>query len=175
MHPDEAADVLGDLPAEKAQELLGLMDEKEADEIQELLEHEEDTAGALMNSRFMAVCRELSAGEALQEVRSRAGEIDTIYYLYVLDQQEHLLGVVSLKDLLVNPPEARVPDIMATGVKSVQVDSTPYEVLEIVAKYNFIAVPVLDRDQKMAGIITVDDILELFIPSALRRKRHRSS
>jgi magnesium transporter len=174
MHPDEAADVLGGLPEEKAQELLGLMDEEEADEIQELLEHEEDTAGGLMNSQFISIQGDLSAGEALQVVRSRAGEIDTIYYLYVLDQQEHLQGVVSLKGLLVNTPEARISDFMNAGVKSVHIDSTPQQVLEIVAKYNFVAVPVLDRDEKMAGIITVDDVLELFIPGALRRKRNRA-
>jgi Mg/Co/Ni transporter MgtE len=76
--------------------------------------------------------------------------------------------------LLVSAPEALLSDIMTSSVKSVHVDSTPYQVLEILAKYNFIAVPVLDRDEQMAGIITVDDVLELFIPSALRRKRHRS-
>ena len=175
MSPDQAADVLGDLPEEKAQELLGLMDEKEADEIQDLMEHEEDTAGGLMNSQFLAVPGGLSAEAALQVVRSRAGEVDTIYYLYVLDEEGGLQGVLSLKDLLVNGPESVLSEFMATGIKSVHVDSTPYEVLEIVAKYNFIAVPVLDQEEKMAGIITVDDILELFIPSALRRKRHRAS
>jgi CBS domain-containing protein len=173
MDPDQAADVLGDLPEEKAQELLGLMDAKEADEIEELLVHEEDTAGGLMNSEFIAISGEQSAEEALQLVRARAVEIDTIYYLYVLDPRQHLQGVVSLKDLLVNSPQTRVPEFMSTGVKSVQVDAKPYEVLEIVAKYNFIALPVLDKEEKMVGIITVDDILELFIPPALRRKRHR--
>ena len=173
MDPDQAADVLGDLPEERAQELLGLMDAKEAEQIEELLEHEEDTAGGLMNSQFIAISGEQSAEEALQLVRDCAGSIDTIYYLYVVDRQQRLHGVVSLKDLLVNAPQARVPEFMTTGVKSVHVDSTPYEVLEIVAKYNFVALPVLDKEEKMVGIITVDDILELFIPSALRRKRHR--
>jgi magnesium transporter len=172
MSRDQAADVLGDLPEEKAQELLGLMDEEEADEIQELMEHEEDTAGGLMNSQFVAVCRGLSAAAALQQVRLRANEVDTIYYLYVLDDKEGLLGVVSLKDLLVSAPETLINELMTTSIKSVHVDSTPYEVLEIVAKYNFVAVPVLNKEEKMAGIITIDDILELFTPAALRRKRH---
>lgn len=173
MDPDQAADVLGDLPEKKAQELLGLMDAKEADEIEELLGHEEDTAGGLMNSEFIAISGELSAEQALQVVRCSAEQIDTIYYLYVLDQQQRLQGVVSLKDLLVNAPKATVSEFMATGIKMAHVDSTPYEVLEIVAKYNFIALPVLDKEEKMVGIVAVDDILELFIPSALRRKRHR--
>jgi magnesium transporter len=171
MDPDEAADVVGNLPKEKAHELLELMDVQDALEIRGLLEHGEDTAGGLMNSVFLATSDELTAEEALQLVRSRAGEVDNIYYLYMLDHSEQLLGVASLKDLLLNPPGARVPEFMVSSVKSVHVDSTPYEVMDILAKYNFIAVPVLDAEEKMAGIVTVDDVLELFVPSALRRKR----
>ncbi|GFO56277.1 membrane protein [Geomonas sp. Red276] len=173
MDPDEAADVMGDLPEDKAQELLGLMGDEDADRIQELLEHEEDTAGGLMNSQFIAIKKELTAAQALEVARQNAPEVETIYYLYVLDQHERPEGVVSLKDLLVNPAEAVVASFMSSGVKSVQVDSTPDDVLEIVAKYNFIALPVLDKEGKMAGIVAVDDVLELFIPAALRRKRHR--
>jgi magnesium transporter len=150
-------------------------DETEADEIQELMEHEEDTAGGLMNSQFIAIPARLSCAEALQEVRLHADEVDNVYYLYVLDDRQGLQGVVSLKNLLLNLAETRVSELMTTGIKSVQVDSTPNEVLEIVAKYNLIAVPVLDKAQKMAGIITVDDVLELFLPNSLRRKRHRGS
>jgi magnesium transporter len=175
MDPDEAADVLGDLPEQKAQELLGLMSEKGAFEIQGLMEHEEDTAGGLMNSEFLTISEQLSAEEALQVVRSRAEEVDTIYYLYILDPEGRLLGVVSLKDLLISEPETKISDIMTTSVKSVQVDSTPHEVLEILAKYNFIAIPVLDDNEQMSGIITVDDVLELFIPNPIRRRLHRSS
>ena len=174
MSPDQAADVLGDLPDAKAQELLGLMAAAEADEIQELMEHEEDTAGGLMNSQFLAISGDPSCAEALQEVRARAGEIDNVYYVYLLDGKQQLKGVVSLKELLVSAGETKVSDLMTTGIKSVQVDSTPNEVLEIVAKYNLIAVPVLDKAEKMAGIITVDDILELFLPNSLRRKRRRT-
>jgi magnesium transporter len=172
MDPDEAADVLGELPEEKAQELLGLMGEKEADEIQELLEHEENTAGGLMNSQFLAITLDLTAEEALQFVRAQASEVDNVYYLYVLDKNEQPRGVASLKDLLTHPQQARLSEFMSSGVKSVHVDSTPYDVVEILAKYNFIAVPVLDGEEKMVGIITVDDILEQFIPAALRRKIH---
>jgi len=173
MNPDQAADVLGDLPQWKAQELLGLMDEGDAVEIQVLMEHEEDTAGGLMNSQFVATSGELNCEEALQVVRSRAGEVDNVYYLYVLDERQQLQGVVSLKNLLVGGEGTRVSELMTTGIKSVRVDSSPNEVLEVVAKYNLIAVPVLDQEEKMVGIITVDDILELFLPYALRRKRHK--
>jgi len=173
MNPDQAADVLGHLPQWKAQELLGLMDEGDADEIQVLMEHEDDTAGGLMNSQFIAVSDQLTCEEALQVVRSRAGEVDNVYYLYVLDEKQQLQGVVSLKNLLLGTEGMRVGDLMTTGVKSVHVNSTPNEVLEVVAKYNLVAVPVLDQEERMVGITTVDDVLELFLPYALRRKRHK--
>ena len=173
MDPDEAADVLGDLPEEKAQELLGLMDEEEAEDIQELMEHEDDTAGGLMNSEFISIVPDMSVEAALREVRLLAPEVETVYYAYVIDLNELPLGVVSLKELLTSPPATPVADIMTTNLKTVNVDSTPEEILEIIAKYNLIAVPVLDEDEKIAGIVTVDDILELFLPYALRRRRHR--
>jgi magnesium transporter len=173
MDPDEAADVLGDLPEEKAQELLGLMDEEEAEDIQELMGHEDDTAGGLMNSEFISIVPDMNVESALREVRLLAPEVETVYYAYVIDLNELPLGVVSLKELLTSPPATPVADIMTTNLKTVNVDSTPEEILEIIAKYNLIAVPVLDEDEKIAGIVTVDDILELFLPYALRRRRHR--
>lgn len=172
MDPDEAADVLGDLSDEKAQELLGLMDEEEAEEIQELLEHGEDTAGGLMNSEFVDITADMTVHDALKQVRLLAPDIETVYYAYIVDQEEILHGVVSLKELLINPPDALISDIMSENLKTVDVESTPEQILEIIAKYNLIAVPVLDMEGKMAGIVTVDDILELFLPYALRRRRY---
>jgi flagellar motility protein MotE (MotC chaperone)/sporulation protein YlmC with PRC-barrel domain len=172
MDPDEAADVLGDLPDEKAQELLGLMDEEEAEEIQELLEHEEDTAGGLMNSEYISITADMTVADALKEIRLLAPDIETVYYAYIVDLEEMLLGVVSLKELLINPPDTIIAEIMTENLKTVDVESTPENILEIIAKYNLIAVPVLDMDGKMAGIVTVDDILELFLPYALRRRRY---
>lgn len=173
MDPDEAADVLGDLPEEKAQELLGLMDEEEAEDIQELMEHEDDTAGGLMNSEFLALTAELNVEEALLQVKLLAPDVETVYYIYILEPDESIAGVVSLKDLLTHPVHTPLSDLMTTNIKSVNVEASPEDILEIIAKYNLIAIPVLDREGKMAGIVTVDDILELFLPYALRRKRHR--
>ncbi len=172
MAPDEAADVLGDLPEEKAQELLGLMDAEEAEDIQELMEHEENTAGGLMNSEFLSISDDFTVEDALREVRLFAPDIETVYYAYVMDKVENLIGVVSLRELLINSPDTHIRDIMTTNLKTVKVDSSPEEMLEIIAKYNLIAVPVLDEEEKMAGVATVDDILELFLPYALRRRRH---
>lgn len=175
MDPDEAADVLGDLPEEKARELLDLMDDEEAEKVQELMEHEEDTAGGLMNNEFLTATADMTVEKALEEVRFQADEVDTIYYLYVLDPDEKLLGTVSLRDLLTAAPATPLSEIMTEKVKFVRVDSEPEEALEAIAKYNLLAVPVLDAEDKMAGVVAVDDILELFLPWALRRKRYGSA
>lgn len=172
MAPDEAADVLGDLPEEKAQELLGLMDAEEAEDIQELMEHEEDTAGGLMNSEFLAVSPDLTVDEALKEVRLLAPEVETVYYTYIIDDNDKLQGVVTLKYLLTTPPDTPLAEIMTTNLKTVTVGAAPEDILEIIAKYDLVAVPVMDDEGKMAGIVTVEDILELFLPYALKRKRH---
>lgn len=172
MAPDEAADVLGDLPEEKAQQLLDMMDEEDAEDIQELMEHEDDTAGGLMNSEYLFIGPDLTVEDALRQVRLQAPEIETVYYLYTLDENERPQGVVSLREILIHPPHTPVADIMTTNLKTVRIDSKPEEILEIIAKYNLIAVPVLDEEDKMAGIVTVDDILEVFLPNTLKRRRH---
>ncbi|NJD90840.1 MAG: CBS domain-containing protein [Geobacter sp.] len=172
MEPDEAADVLGDLSEEKAQELLGLMDAEEAEDIQELMEHEDDTAGGLMNNSFLTVHLGQTVGEAFTAVQANAAEVEMVAYTYVLDEQERLAGVVSLRDLLITSPETTLDEIMSDNVKSVSVTDEPEDVLEIIAKYNLLSVPVLDDAGGMLGIITVDDILEMFLPYALKRKRH---
>jgi flagellar motility protein MotE (MotC chaperone)/sporulation protein YlmC with PRC-barrel domain len=171
MDPDEAADVLGDLPEEKAQELLGLMDAEEAGEIQELMEHEDNTAGGLMNNEYLALSTDMTVDDALKQVRLIASDIETVYYGYVVTDEEKLLGVVSLKELLIHPPHKPIIEFMTENIKTVTIDADPEDILEIIAKYNLIAVPVLDLEEKLAGIVTVDDILELFLPMALKRKR----
>jgi Mg/Co/Ni transporter MgtE len=148
------------------------MDEEEAEEIQELLEHEEDTAGGLMNSEFVAIAADMTVADALREIRLLAPDIETVYYAYVVDHEELLLGVISLKELLIHPPDTVIAEIMTENLKTVNVDASPENILEIIAKYNLIAVPVLGEDGKMAGIVTVDDILELFLPYALKRRRY---
>ena len=172
MEPDEAADVLGDLTEEKAKELLDLMPVEEAEEIQELMEHEDDTAGGLMNNSFLSLLPDTTVGAAFDLLRSNASEVEMINYAYVLDEKELLLGVISPRELLVASPETIVSEVMEDNLKSVTVDAEPEDVLEIIAKYNLVSVPVLDDDCIMLGIITIDDIIELFIPYALKRKRH---
>jgi Mg/Co/Ni transporter MgtE len=174
MPPDEAADVLGDLPEDKAQELLGLMDKEEADELQELMEHEDDTAGGLMNHEFIAITADTTVNDAFEAIKRQAEDVETIYYAYVLDVEERLVGVVSLRELLIGNPGQPVSEIMSENLKTVDIETEPNEILALLAKYDLIAIPVLDEEGKMAGVITIDDVIELFLPYALKRRRHHT-
>ena len=171
MEPDEAADVLSDLPEGKAQELLDMMDQEDAEDIQELLEHEEDSAGGLMTPDYFRLSSQITIGRALELLKGCADDVETIFYGYVVDADDRLEGVVSLKQLLMNPPETHITDVMEENVKFVHVDAEPEDMLETLAKYDLIAVPVLDSDEKMAGIVTVDDVLAHYLPQIIKNKR----
>lgn len=171
MEPDEAADVLSDLPEGKAQELLEMMDQEDAEDIQELLEHKEDSAGGLMTPDYFRLSSNITVGQALEILKSCADEVETIYYGYVVDADDRLEGVVSLKKLLMNSPETHLTDIMEENVKFVHIDDEDEDMLETLTKYDLIAVPVLDENSKMAGIVTVDDILAHYLPQIIKIKR----
>jgi magnesium transporter len=173
MPPDEAADILSDLPVDKAKEILEQMEKEEAEDIQELLSHEEDTAGGLMTNVFIAYPPEITVKAAIDKFRKDAEEVETVYYIYVIDKNEKLLGVVSLRDLLLADPETNLSDIMETKVKSVTPDTDEVDVAEIVSKYNLVALPVVDTEGALLGIVAVDDILDRILPPAAKRKRRR--
>lgn len=164
MPPDEAADLLGELTEEKSDELLKLMEPEEAQEVRELMEHAEGTAGALMTTEYIALPPELTVAEAFPRLRKLAAEAETIYYLYILGEDETLLGVVSLRDLLVAEPETRLQDLMQTRIISVTCEDTNEQVTDLIDKYALLALPVVDEGGKLEGIITVDDVLEMLIP-----------
>ncbi|MCL5021779.1 MAG: CBS domain-containing protein [Nitrospirae bacterium] len=168
MSPDEAADVLGDLPAEKAKEILEHIEKEEAEDIQELLGHEEDTAGGLMTNEFLAYSPEMTVKEAIERFRKDAEELETVYYLYMVDEAERLVGVVSLRELIMADPEMRLSEIMEAKVKTVTPDADEKVVAQITAKYNLVALPVVDNEGVLLGIVTVDDILARIVPSAKR-------
>ena len=117
MPPDEAADVLGDLPEAKAQELINLMEKEEAEDVQELMEHEEDTAGGLMTTEYLAFPPDMTVEEAIKELRLEAPNVETVYYLYILDSNEQIVGVLSLKNLILATPQTLLGDIMITPVE----------------------------------------------------------
>jgi magnesium transporter len=173
MQPDEAADVLSDLPADKAKEILEQIEKEEAEDIQELLSHEEDTAGGLMTNQFISYPPETSVKDAIEKFRKDADEVETVYYIYVTDPEEKLLGVVSLRDLLLADYNVTLFDIMETKLKTVTPDTDEFEVAEIVSKYNLVAIPVLDTENYMLGIVTIDDVVDRILPPAAKRKRRK--
>jgi len=171
MPPDEAADVLGDLPEAKAQELINLMEKEEAEDVQELLEHEEDTAGGLMTTEYLAFPPDMTVEEAIKELRLEAPDVETIYYLYILDREGRIMGVLSLKHLILASAQTLLSDIMITPVKTLSLDAKKRDVAEFISKYNMLAAPVVDENMVMRGIVTVDDVLAFLLPTASRRRK----
>ena len=175
MPPDEAADIVADLSEEKAQEILELMEKEEAQDVQELLVHEEDTAGGMMTTEYLSLTPDMTVEEALAQYRLEAPDVEqaSAYTLYVLSGEERLLGEVPLMDLILNPPGRTVGGIMRTDFRHAGAGEDEREVAEIISKYNLLALPVLDEDKKMLGIVTVDDVVDLILPPQSRRRRHR--
>ena len=173
MPPDEAADVLGDMPEAKAQELINLMEKEEAEDVQELLEHEEDTAGGLMTTEFLAFPPDMTVEDAIKELRLEAPDVETIYYLYILDAEEHVVGVISLKNLILASPQAKLEAVMKSPVKTLPLDAEKNDVAELISKYNLLAAPVVDEGKVMRGIVTVDDVVDFLLPPASRKKRRK--
>jgi len=173
MPPDEAADVISDLSAEKAQEILGSLEKEDAEDIQELMVHEEDTAGGIMTNQFIAYRPDMSVNEAIESFRKDAEEVETIYYIYITDAEEKLKGVVSLREILLSPPETKLSDIMEERLKTVTPQTDDMLVAGIISKYNLAALPVVDNEGYLLGIVTVDDIIDRILPPAAKHKRRK--
>jgi len=160
MPVDNAAEIVDELPAEQAEKVLDLMKEEQAEEVQELLEYGEKTAGRIMSPRVVAVHEEASVAQAIEHVR-KAASTEQVFYLYVVDDHDHLVGVVPFRRLITADPAAAVKLIREQDVVSVTPDTDQEEVARLVAKYNLIAVPVVDQDQRLLGTITVDDVIDI--------------
>lgn len=178
MEPDEAADLLARVSEERAQELLRLMHPEESEDVQALLTYAEDSAGGLMTTDYIALNATKSVAEALEAVRTSIHEQDVHpAYIYCvadeLQDESKLLGVVSLWDLLVAPPAQLLQELMETDLITVQLDTDPRTVAEIMAKYNLLAVPVVNAEGMLEGVVTVDDALDVLLPNERRRKPTR--
>jgi Mg2+ transporter MgtE len=171
MQPDEAADVLSDLPTQRAKEILEAIDREEAEDIQELLSHEEDTAGGLMTNVFIAYPPSITVAEAMERFRRDAEEIESVYYIYIIDENERLIGVTSLRDILLADPQSPLSDVMETKMKSVTPETDDMIVAEIISKYNLVALPVVDTENILLGIVSVDDVLDIILPPWAKRGR----
>jgi CBS domain-containing protein len=170
MDPDEAADLLGDMPEERREQLISKMEAEEAEDVEELLSYEEDTAGGLMTTEYVAVPVTLTAQQTIDRLRELEPDAEQIYYVYVIDEEERLLGVLSLRDLIVANPSTPIADLMIKRVIAVQLDATPEDVAAAIHKYNLLAVPVVDEEDRLQGIVTVDDALEEVLPERLKRR-----
>lgn len=164
MPPDEAADILGEMSEEKSIELLRLMETDDAEEVKELMQYEEDTAGGLMTTEYIGLPVSLTAEQTINRLRELAPAAETIYYLYVIDDSERLLGVLSLRELIIAKPEATLDSLMHTKLIAVHHEDNHRKVAEIIHKYGLLAVPVTDQQGVLLGIITVDDVLDLLMP-----------
>ena len=171
MAPDEAADVLQDLPTDKAQGLIQRMEKKDAHEMEELLSHEEDTAGGLMTTEYLSLPKDLTVREAIEQVRLLSPNVETVYYIYILDKDEKLQGVLSLRDLIIAQPHQTIEEIMTHPIKSVHAGVDEKEAGAVISKYRLLALPVVDEEEKLLGIITMDDILYMRLNPYERKKR----
>jgi magnesium transporter len=164
MSLSEAADLLGDLPKEKAEDILMEMERDIAEDVKELLAHPEGTAGGLMTTSFLCFTPSTTAVEALERIRKEAEDMDFIYYLYVVDDEEHLLGMLSLRELLVAPSETLLHDLMDTRVVSVFLEEDKDKIAEHFTKYGIMAIPVVDETNRIKGVIIFKNLLEVVAP-----------
>ena len=173
MAPDEAADLLAELPQERSQELLKLMEREEAEDVRRLLTYPEDTAGGIMNTEFIAIAPHLTAEQAISVLRETAHEAETIFYVYVTDGDNHLLGVFSLQDLVLAKPQTPVTEFMHHRVVSANLDDSQDVVAQMISKYNLVALPVVDGQNRLHGIVTADDALDKIIPTKWKKRLPR--
>lgn len=159
MEPDEAADLLGDLPAEHAAEAIEVMED--ADEVRPLMLHRDESAGGLMTSEFLVLRPGMTAGDAIDALRQWAPQSDSAYYLFVADRNECLVGIVSLRDLVVCAPQRCVGDIMDREVIRVHTGTDQEECARLMSRYDLLALPVVDGLGKLVGVITVDDLIDV--------------
>jgi len=162
MPNDDVADLLGRLPEEMSQAILEKMKKDESEEVEDLLRYEDDTAGGIMVPDFIALGQDITAKQAIESLQKEHLEVEMPFYLYVIDEYGKLVGVSSLRQLVVVPPETPLKEFMTTDVFSVQTDMDQEEVAKIVARYDILAVPVVDASHKLVGIVTVDDVIDIF-------------
>ena len=170
MPSDEAADLLGELPRRDADRLLTHVGTKKSKKLSTLLSHKSRSAGGLMTTEFITLLDAMTVGEAIEHIKQLQMTAETIYYAYVVDTENHLEGVVTFKHLLLESNDRKVIDIMLTKPAFVHVDDSAKEVAYIIDKYNLIAIPVIDRNKVIQGIITIDDILSLVISETWGKK-----
>ena len=170
MPPDAAADVLGELREEDAQALLGRMQPEDARVVETLMRHEEDTAGGLMTTDVVTFSGAMTVGDAFRRLRELAPDIEFLYQFYVVDDRGRLLGTLNMRRLFLGDEADRLRDVMAPWSIRVHPEDSAASVAEVIEKYNQAAVPVVDAEGVLVGMITVDDVLTEVLPLAWTKK-----
>ena len=172
MPADEAADVLGEIEGEHARDLVQLMEKEAAEEVTELLIHDENSAGGLMGTDFVTFPPQITVREALQRLRPIARGAEVLFYFYVVDERDLLLGALSVRELLAADDDSPLEKVMTTPVRSATPDVSADEVAETMSKYDLLALPVTDPEGVLVGIITIDDVVDRLqaVPKRHRRR-----
>ena len=162
MPSDDVADLLGKLPSEQADKFLNEMKSEGSEEVEELLSYDDDTAGGIMIPDFIALKEDSTARDAIASIQKDYVDVEMPFYIYVIDEFERLVGVISLRQLVVVQPDTSLKDFMATDIFSVKTGTDQEEVAKLVARYDILAVPVVDESNVLVGIVTVDDVIDIF-------------
>lgn len=162
MADDDIADIFGELSEREVKHLMKLLDREEQEEVETLINYDTHTAGGLMTTDFFSVESGTKIRDVIADIKRYGDEAEMVYYVYVTEiQTEKLLGVASLKDLLINKEEIVIDRVMKENIVHVKIDTYQEDVAKLFSKYDLLAVPVLDENDKLAGIITVDDIIDV--------------
>ena len=161
MSYDDAVDLIAELDEEEKEAIFDLMDDEEEANIKDLLKYPENSAGGLMTTEYIYLPEKYTAEEAVAKLRHMAPDAETVYYLYVIDKNHKLIGVLSLRDLIIATPETKISELMYERIVSVPIDMDQEEVAIIMEKYSFLAIPVVDKDDRLVGIVTVDDAMDV--------------
>jgi magnesium transporter len=165
MAPDEAVDLLIMFPPDKINEFLCLMEPNKAEALKGILKYDKDLAGGIMSTEYVSVPKEYTADQAILLVREKSAILEKVHNLYVVDQDHHLLGVVSMKDLILNKADSRLEDIMIKKIIQVHTNATIRHIEALFKKYNLFSLPVVNEEKKLVGIITHDDIFDIVLPA----------
>ncbi|MCC7405899.1 MAG: magnesium transporter [Bdellovibrionales bacterium] len=161
MESDDAADLLGNLPEQETKEILASMVQEDSRDVADLMGYPEDSAGGLMSSDYLALHREKTVGDAIQAIQDGEDTLSGMFYVYVINSNEQLVGVVSLKQLLLTKRTTQLQEIMQPDVITVTLDMPQQEVAKTVERYDFLSVPVVNSNNRLEGVITVDDVIDV--------------
>jgi len=170
MPNDEIADLLDDLDEEEREKILVNLEKEDADEVKELLQYEDETVGSIMSKEFISVNLDITIGDTIEILKEMQPDEEVMYYIYITDEEEHIQGVVPLRDLVINDTNVKIKEIMDGVVSRVKHDDQINEVIEVAAKYDLNSVPVIDQNERLIGIVIIHDLIDEFLYPLWKKK-----